>query len=180
MNDQPVQLYTYFRSSAAYRVRITLNLKRIPYVAHFVHLVKNEQRSSEYLKLNPQGFVPTLIDGDVVLTQSLAIMEYLEEKYSWPSFAKSPILPRMPEERARARQLAQIIACDIHPLNNFRVKECFTKKLRHKEEEWLEWYRYWICEGFRALEIILTNTSGTKKFCHSDAVPMMADICLVP
>ena len=166
-------LYGYFRSSAAYRARIALNLKGLAYEQRHVHLRRGEQRGAEYLELNPQGFVPMLVVGDRRLTQSLAIIEYLEERHPSP-----PLLPQAPEERAWVRSVALAIACDIHPLNNTRVLKYLSKELRLDEPRRDEWYRHWVREGFEALEAQLAR-QGSGRFCHGDA-PTMADVCLVP
>jgi len=143
-------LYSYFRSSAAYRVRIALNLKNIDYQIRPVHLLKNggEQFNADYLALNPQGRVPVLVEQDQVLTQSSAIIEYLEEIYPVP-----PLLPTDPIARAYVRSLAQMIACDIHPLNNLRVLNYLKNTFNHDQKQ--VWYIHWILEGFAALEMRL-------------------------
>jgi len=166
-------LYSYFRSSAAYRARIALNLKGLAYEQRAVHLVKGEQRGDAYLKLNPQGFVPMLEVGDLRLTQSLAIMEYLEEKYPQP-----PLLPASLEDRAWVRAVALEIACDIHPLNNTRVLRYLARDLHLEQPVRDEWYRHWVRDGFAAIETQLA-ARATGRFCHGDT-PTMADVCLVP
>ena len=166
-------LYDFFRSSAAYRVRIALNLKGLPAERRFVHLRKGEQRAEAYLAVNPQGLVPTLIDGDVHLTQSLAIIEYLDEKYPSP-----PLLPQSAADRAWVRALALSIACDIHPLDNLRVLKYLDRELQIDEPRRDEWYRHWIRVGFGALESHLA-TRVTGRYCLGDS-PTLADICLVP
>jgi maleylpyruvate isomerase len=168
-----MKLYTYFRSSAAYRVRIALNLKRLDYEAAFVNLLQGEQRDSNYLALNAQGLVPALQDGLTLLTQSLAIIEYLDERHPEP-----PLLPRDAAGRARVRALALAIACDIHPLNNLRVLQYLEKALSLDKPQRLAWYRHWIAEGFAALERMLEDPQ-TGDFCHGDA-PTISDIALVP
>lgn len=168
-----MKLYDYFRSSAAYRVRIAMNLKELSAEREFIHLRKGEQRGDAYRAINPQKLVPTLIDGDVTLTQSLAIIEYLNETKAGPA-----LLPSDPAGRARVRQLAQIIACDIHPINNLRILGYLTGKLGLSEEQRDEWYRHWVKEGFEALEALLQD-KATGTFCHGDQ-PTLADICLVP
>ena len=165
-------LYDYFRSSAAYRVRIALNLKGVVAERRFVHLRKGEQRAGDYLSVNPQGLVPTLVDGDVKLTQSLAIMEYLDDKYPSP-----PFLPKDTADRARVRAIALTIACDIHPIDNLRVLQYLEKTLGADEAKRNEWYGHWIREGFIAIEKMLAERPG--KFCFGDT-PTLADICLVP
>jgi maleylacetoacetate isomerase len=169
-----VQLHGYFRSSAAFRVRIALNLKGLE-VSHKTHnLRKDEHLDSAYTQLNPQALVPALeIDG-LVLTQSMAIIEYLEEAYPQPA-----LLPADFGGRARVRSLAQMIACDIHPINNLRVLRYLRKPLGHDEATVQVWYNHWITEGFVALERRMAGDSNTGKFCHGDQ-PSMADICLVP
>jgi maleylacetoacetate isomerase len=170
-----MKLYDYFRSSAAYRLRIGLNLKGVAPERAFVHLRKGEQRDEEYLSLNPQGLVPTLVtDGGDVLTQSVAILEWLDETFPSP-----PILPRDPAGRARVRSLALAVACDIHPINNTRVLSYLTGTLGVTEEQKNGWYKYWIDTGFEALETRLARERATGRFCHGDA-PTVADICLVP
>lgn len=169
-----MKLYTYFRSSAAYRVRIALNLKGLPYDAAFVHLRRKEQAAPSYRAVNPQGLVPALVDGDTVLTQSLAIVEYLEETHPRP-----PLLPPDPAGRARVRALSQAVACDIHPLNNLRVLMHLKDALGLDQAARDDWYRHWIVEGFDAVERLLAADPATGVFCHGDA-PTMADICLVP
>ncbi|WFM71453.1 maleylacetoacetate isomerase [Halomonas sp. CKK8] len=168
-------LYGYFRSSAAYRVRIALNLKGVDYDQSPVNLVKGEQREAANLGRNPQGMVPSLgTDEGVTLTQSMAICEYLDERYPEP-----PLLPADVTERARVRALAQVVACEIHPLNNLRVLKHLVGELGVDDEAKLAWYRHWIAEGFQALESMLTAEAGTGDFCHGDT-PTLADICLVP
>ncbi|MDE2024215.1 MAG: maleylacetoacetate isomerase [Gammaproteobacteria bacterium] len=171
-----MELYTYFRSSAAYRVRIALNLKGLKADYRYVHLVKDggQQHQPEYLALNPQGLVPALVDKGHVLTQSLAIIEYLDETHPQP-----PLLPKDAPGRARVRALAQIVACDIHPVNNQRILKYLEKEFRADEAARSKWYRHWIVEGFNALDKLLGSSPATGKFCHGDQ-PTLADICLVP
>jgi maleylacetoacetate isomerase len=169
-----LKLYTYFRSSAAFRVRIALNLKRLGYEPQFVHLAKGEHRRPEYAKVNPQGLVPTLVtDAGARLTQSLAIMEYLDEAQPSPA-----LLPKDALGRARVRALAQIVACEIHPLNNLRTLQYLKRSLGQNEEQINSWYRHWIADGLAKLEAALGD-GGAGKFSHGDA-PGMADCCLVP
>jgi maleylacetoacetate isomerase len=170
-----MKLYGYFRSSAAYRVRIALNLKGLSAEGAFVHLQKAQQRELDYLALNPQGLVPALVtdEGDV-LTQSLAIVDWLDETHPAP-----PLLPSDALGRARVRSIAQAIACDIHPLNNLRVLNYLTNTLGVSEEQKNGWYRYWIDQGFEALEARLARERATGRFCHGDE-PTLADVCLVP
>jgi len=169
-----MKLFGYYRSSAAYRVRIALNLKGMQVDHRFVHLRKGEQSSPEYGALNPQGLVPLVIDGPNVLTQSLAIIEYLEEIQPEPA-----LLPKTPLERARVRSIAQAIASDIHPLNNLRVLRYLVGPLKVSDEAKNEWYRHWVVEGLTALERSLTLAAGSGAFCHGDK-PTLADVCLVP
>jgi maleylacetoacetate isomerase len=170
-----MKLFDYFRSSAAYRVRIALNLKGVAPERAFVHLRRGEQREDDYLALNPQGLVPSLVtDQGDVLTQSLAILEWLDETYPEP-----PLLPPDAAGRARVRSLALAVACDIHPLNNTRVIAYLTGTLGVSEEQKNGWYKYWIDTGFEALETRLAREPSTGRFCHG-AAPTIADICLVP
>src|SRR6185312_4919350 len=140
-------LYDYFRSSAAYRVRIALHLKGLSAEQRSVHLRKGEQRAAGYLGVNPQGLVPTLLDGDLTLTQSLAIIEYLDETHPLP-----PLLPSKPAERAWVRSIAQSIACDIHPIDNTRVMQYLEHSLGLDEAKRNDWYAHWIRLGFEAIE----------------------------
>jgi maleylacetoacetate isomerase len=169
-----VKLYNYFRSSAAYRVRIALALKGLSYDYVSVHLAKGEQYSPEFTAINPQSLVPVLEDDGHLLYQSLAIMQYLDETHPNP-----PLLPADPFERNRVRSLALIIACEIHPLNNPRVLNYLTGKFGISEEQKLEWYHHWVKTGFTALEKRLTDEQGTGRFCHGDT-PGFADCVLVP
>lgn len=169
-----MKLYTYFRSSAAFRVRIALNLKGFAYESAFVHLPKGEHRKPAYGSLNPQGLVPTLEDGGRLLTQSLAIIEYLDETHPNP-----PLLPRDPFARARARSLALFVACEMHPLNNLRTLTHLKKELGQSEEQVNAWYRHWIAEGMAKLEAAMAKTPGTGKYSQGDA-PGIADCTLVP
>jgi len=171
-----MKLYTFFRSSAAYRVRIALNLKGLAYEALPVHLSRGggEQHAPAYRKLNPQSLVPVLQDGERALSQSLAIMEYLEEVYPLP-----PLLPNKPAARARVRSLALAIACEIHPLNNTRVLGYLSGPMGLGDEAKRTWYHHWIALGLGALEARLAAERETGSFCHGDA-PGLADCCLVP
>ena len=169
-------LHSYWRSSAAYRVRIALGLKELDWRTAGVHLVRDggEQHSDTYRRLNPQGLVPTLETDAVVLTQSMAIIEYLEERFPEP-----PLLPADAAGRARVRALAQIVACDIHPLNNLRVLQWLRNHLGADKGQRNQWYRHWISEGFNALEALLRNSRATGRYCHGDT-PSLADLCLIP
>ncbi|HUH93921.1 MAG TPA: maleylacetoacetate isomerase [Casimicrobiaceae bacterium] len=169
-----MKLYGYFRSSAAYRVRIALGLKGLPYEYAAVHLRKDEQSAQAYRALNPAQLVPALVDERGAFTQSLAIMEYLEERYPEP-----PLLPVAPEARARVRAIALGIACDIHPLDNLRVLRYLVRAVGTSEAVKDAWYRHWIDTGLAALETQLSGERATGEFCHGDA-PTLADCCLVP
>lgn len=170
-----MKLYGYFRSSAAYRVRIALNLKELAAEHVPVHLRKGEQAAAPFAALNPQKFVPALeTDEGAVLTQSLAIIEYLDEVHPHPA-----LLPADPVDRARVRALALAVACDIHPLNNLRVLKHLKNRLGLDEEARDAWYRHWIAEGFTALEAMLAGDPRTGRFCHGDSVTL-ADVVLVP
>jgi maleylacetoacetate isomerase len=169
-----MMLYGYFRSSAAFRVRIALNLKGIAYEQSSIHLRKNEQGKEDYLSLNPQGLVPTLDDDGELLTQSLAIIEYLDETHAEP-----PLLPGHPVARARVRSLAMAIACDIHPIDNLRVLRYLMKPLGHDDKAVEEWFNHWIRTGFQGIERILAEDGQAGQFCQGDR-PTLADICLVP
>ncbi len=169
-----VILYSYFRSSAAYRVRIALNLKKIDYEIRPVHLLKHggEQFNADFMALNPQGRVPVLVTKNQVLTQSSAIIEYLEEAYPSP-----PLLPADALDRAYVRAVAQLIACDIHPLNNLRVLNYLQDVFQFDAKQ--TWYCHWIQDGFAALETRLQQSPGRGGFCFGDT-PGMADAFLVP
>ena len=169
-----MKLYSYFRSSAAYRVRIALGLKGLEYEYIPVHLAMGEQRADAYRALNRQELVPTLVDGAAVITQSLAIIEYLDEVHPVP-----PLLPPEPAGRARVRAIALSIACDIHPLDNLRVLRYLTRTLGLADAVKDAWYRHWIDVGLAALEAQLAAAAATAAFCHG-AAPTLADVCLVP
>jgi maleylacetoacetate isomerase/maleylpyruvate isomerase len=168
-----MQLYNYFRSSASYRLRIALALKGLDYDYRAVHLSKNEQFNESYAAVSASRLVPALVDGDHVLTQSLAICEYLEETHPEP-----PLLPRDALGRARVRALACDIACEIHPLNNLRVLRYLVHDLKLSEDDKNRWYRHWVETGLETLERQLADPR-TGRFCHGDT-PTLADICLVP
>jgi maleylacetoacetate isomerase len=168
-------LYSYWRSSASYRVRMALNLKGIDYEIRPVHLVREggEQFAEDYAALNPQQLVPTLVDGETVITQSLAMLEYLEERHAEPA-----LLPRDAADRARVRAIAQAVACEIHPLNNLRVLKYLIGTAGLDEDAKLAWYRHWTESGLAAVERLLDNPR-TGRFCHGDE-PGLADCCLLP
>ena len=166
-------LYTYFRSSAAFRVRIALNLKGLAYESAFVHLAKGEHRAPAYGKVNPQALVPALEEGGALLTQSLAIIEFLEETHPAP-----PLLPNDPLGRARVRSLAMLIACEIHPVNNLRVLQHLQRALGQNEDQVNAWVRHWIADGLAKLEADLARP-GTGTYSHG-SLPTIADCCLVP
>ncbi|HZV65828.1 MAG TPA: maleylacetoacetate isomerase [Telluria sp.] len=171
-----MKLYTYFRSSAAYRVRIALNLKGLPYEAVPVHLLKDggQQLQDAYRDLNPSALLPALVDEGATITQSLAIIEYLDEVHPL-----APLLPRDALGRARVRALAQMVACDTHPINNLRVLKYLKHTLHVEEQAKNEWYRHWVRVGLAALEAHLARDADTGRFCHGDT-PSIADCCLVP
>jgi maleylpyruvate isomerase len=171
-----MELFTYFRSSAAFRVRIALNLKGLEAEPHCVHLVKDggQQHKPEYRKVNPQGFVPALVDQGHTITQSIAIIAYLDETHPNP-----PLLPKDALGRARVRAMALVIACDIHPLQNTRITKYLEQELKLDEAARKRWIVHWITEGFTALETMLAGDPATGKFCHGDT-PTMADVLLVP
>jgi maleylacetoacetate isomerase len=172
MSNAPsgLTLYTYFRSSAAFRVRIALNLKGLKPELRFVHLLQHEQARDEYLDLNPQGVVPTLLHDGRALGQSLAIIEYLDELVPTPA-----LLPPDPFPRARARQIAEAIACEIHPVCNLRIREYLRDVLKVNETGLAEYQRHWIGSGLEAVERLV----GDDRFCLGNT-PTLADICLVP
>jgi maleylpyruvate isomerase len=171
-----MKLYSYFRSSAAYRVRIALNLKGLAYETVPVHLLKDggQQLSEGYRQVNPAGLVPALADGDWTIGQSMAILEYLEETHPEPA-----LLPAGAKPRARVRSIAQLIACDIHPLNNLRVLKYLKHELQADDEARDAWYRHWIGQGLAAVESLLAGHPDTGRYCHGDQ-PTFADLCLVP
>lgn len=171
-----MKLYTYFRSSAAYRVRIALGLKGLDYEALPVHLLRDggEQLGAAYRAVNPSALLPALDDGGAPLHQSLAIIEYLEETHP-----QAPLLPADVPGRARVRALAMTVACDTHPLTNLRVLKYLGGTLGLSEPARGEWYRHWVNEGLAMLEAHLANAPQTGRYCHGD-LPGMADCCLVP
>lgn len=169
-----MKLYNYFRSSASFRVRIALELKGLPYDYLPVHLVKGEHKTADYTTVSPSALVPTLeTDGGERLGQSMAIIEYLDEIHPQP-----PLLPADPLKRARVRALSQLVACEIHPLNNLRVLKYLVRELRVGEEAKNTWYRHWAREGLQALERELAQ-QPPGRYCWGD-VPTLADCCLVP
>ena len=167
-------VYEYFRSSAAFRLRIALNLKGLNPDRRYIHLANGEQRKTAYKSINPQGLVPFMVDGDFNLAQSLAIIEYLDETHPEPA-----LLPTDVKDRAWVRSVAQMIACDIHPLNNTRVLSYLSDELKISDTAKNKWYCHWIAEGFAALEKILDVRNEQSTFCLGEA-PTLADICLVP
>ncbi len=174
MDGRIMKLYGYFRSSAAFRVRIALNLKGLAPDTAMINLQAGDQSSADYRRVNPQGRVPALEDGGAIMVQSMAIMEYLDEKYPAP-----PLLPDDSEGRARVRGIANIVACDIHPLNNLAVLNYLKDELGADQDAVVGWYRHWVKEGFDGIEPLLAGSKETGTFCHGDA-PGLADICLVP
>ena len=168
-----MKLYSYFRSSAAYRVRIALNLKGLPYEMDFVHLTKDggRQHSAEFNAINPAKLVPALrLDSGDVLTQSLAIIDYLDETHSQP-----PLLPGDPVQRAKVRAVALTIACDIHPIDNLRVLQYLKRTLKHEQSDIDAWYHHWIIQGFNTIEAAI----APGPHCFGAQVTL-ADICLIP
>jgi len=169
-----INLYTFFRSSAAFRVRIALNVKGLAYSSIPKAFAKNEHRAEDYLMINPQGLIPALEADGNLLSQSLAIIEYLEETRPDP-----PLLPKEPGARAKVRAMALAIACEIHPLNNLRVLNYLRQTFGQNEDGVNTWYRHWVAEGFAGLETMVREASWTKRYCHGDALSM-ADVLLVP
>ena len=169
-------LYGYFRSSAAFRARIALNLKGIKPELRFVHLLRDggEQHTAEYKSINPQELIPALAHDGHLITQSMAIIEYLDEIVPEP-----PILPRDPYGRARARELAYVVGCEIHPVNNLRVGRYMKKIYQTSDDDIARWHRHWIKVGFDALETMLATSPHTGAYCHGDT-PSIADILLIP
>ncbi len=175
MQDE-LLLYDYWRSSAAYRVRIALNLKGLNYQQRSIHLVRagGEQRQPTYAALNPQQLVPTLLHGELVLTQSMSIIEYLDEV-----FRATPLLPADPLARAQCRALAQVIGCEIHPLNNLRVLQYLSGPMGADDDQKSDWYQHWLRHGFDAFEALLTRYALTRDYCLG-MQPTLADCCLLP
>ncbi|MEK6425188.1 MAG: maleylacetoacetate isomerase [Burkholderia gladioli] len=171
-----MKLYSYFRSSASYRVRIALHLKGLPFDYRAVHMLRGggEQLQDAYRALSPDALVPTLVDGDTTLQQSLAIIEYLDETVPEP-----PLLPCSPADRAHVRAIALQIACEIHPLDNLRVLRYLKRTLGVPEDAKNAWYRHWIEQGFATLETRLAGDSRTGKLSYGDT-PTLADLCLIP
>ncbi len=169
-------LYGYFRSSAAFRARIALNLKGVKPDLHFIHLLKDggQQHTPEYKALNPQELIPALVHDGHTITQSLAMIEYLDEIVPEP-----PLLPPDAFGRARCREIAYAVACDIHPVNNLRVGQYIKRTFKTQDEDIFSWQRHWITVGFDALEKMLSSSPETGKFCHGDTATI-ADICLIP
>ncbi|MGH1477168.1 MAG: maleylacetoacetate isomerase [Geminicoccales bacterium] len=167
-----MQLYDYWRSSAAYRVRIALQMKGLEAEQIPVDLRAGGQRADEYLAVNPQGLVPFFVDGELRISQSLAIIEYLEEAYP-----KDPVLPKDPIQRATSRAIAQIIALDVHPLNNLRVLQLLESEFGAGQKKRGNWYHHWLAKGFEAVEVMVKEAPGD--FCIGDQ-PTLADICMVP
>ena len=174
MSGDSVKLYSFWRSSACYRVRIALNLKRIAFETASVDLPGNAQHEPAFKEINPQEIIPVLMHGGRVLRQSLAIMEYLDE--TWP---ENPLLPSVARDRQRSRAIAQAIACEIHPLNNLRVMKYLETTFGASKEQRETWMRHWISMGFDALEKVLNDNPSTGAFCEGDR-PTIADCCLVP
>jgi maleylacetoacetate isomerase/maleylpyruvate isomerase len=169
-----MQLYSYFRSSASFRVRIALALKGLPYDYSGVHLQQGEQSQPAYAEVSPAQLVPALRDGDALLTQSLAIIEYLDETHPEP-----PLLPADALGRARVRALAMDIACEIHPLNNLRVLRYLVHEMGVAEERKDAWYKHWVESGLAVVERRLAGQAATGRYCHGNA-PTLADCVLVP
>ena len=169
-----MKLYTFFRATAPYRMRIALNLKGIAYEPEYVSLPNREHHEADYARVNPQRLLPALVDGETVLVQSLATMEYLEETHPEP-----PLLPQGAAARAYVRAIAQMVACEMHPLNNLRVLKYLENVLGHDEAVRQAWYAHWIAEGFTAIEAFLVERGLAGRYCHGDQVTM-ADVCLIP
>jgi len=172
-----ITLYSYWRSTAAYRIRIALNIKQVAYTQQSVNLVRDggEQHEAEYRNINPQGLVPSIVHGDVKISQSIAILEYLEEKYP----QKVALLPKTLEQRAFVRQLCQIIASDLHPLNNLRVLQYLSNSLKVDEKQRMKWYHHWLGLGFDAFSSLLDKQGISGSYCLGGELSM-ADVCLIP
>jgi maleylacetoacetate isomerase len=178
MSTEPaLTLYDYWRSSACYRVRIALNLKGLRYAQKAVHLLNDggEQHAAGYREVNPQQVVPSLVDGQRVIRQSLAIIEYLDEAY----IETARLLPALARDRARVRAIALLVACDVHPLNNLRVMQFLEREYAIGQPAREQWSRHWMQEGFGALETMLAGDAATGAYCLGDA-PTLADACLIP
>ena len=177
MVAEGIKLYSYWRSSAAFRVRIALNLKGLVYDIVPVHLTDagGQQHAASFHEINPQELIPVLVDGVRIIRQSMAIVEYLDEAYE----GERKLLPVTVRERARVRGLAHIIACDIHPLGNLRVLEYLEREFNTPQVERERWAQHWIRDGFAAFEGLLADNPSTGLFCEGDE-PTLADICLVP
>lgn len=169
-----MKLYTYFRSSSSFRVRIALNLKGLEYEPAFIHLVKAEQKSANYKNLNPLGLIPALEVNDNVLAQSTAIIEYLDETHPTP-----PLLPSDPIERAQIRSMVALIACEMQPLNNLSILQYLKNDLEQNQASVDQWYAHWIARGFDALEILIDRHGGKEGYCFGNSITM-ADVFLVP
>ena len=169
-----MKLYTFFRASAPYRMRIALNLKGIAYESEYVSLPGSEHHQPGYADVNPQRLLPALVDGETVLIQSLATMEYLEETHPEPA-----LLPQEPAARAYVRAIAQMVACEMHPLNNLRTLKYLENTLGCDQEARQAWYAHWIAEGFTAIEALLVERGLAGQYCYGDQVTM-ADACLIP
>lgn len=169
-----MKLYNFFRSSAAFRVRIALNVKGLEYERISKAFARNEHRAPDYLALNPQGLIPALSVDGATISQSVAIIEYLNDVHPEP-----PLLPANPMARAQVRSMALAIACDIHPLNNLRVLNYLRQNLSQDEDGVNTWYRHWVGEGFRGLEKQVSKLSSSKRHCFGDSLSL-ADVCLVP
>jgi maleylacetoacetate isomerase len=171
-----MKLYDYFRSTACYRVRLALSLKNIVYEKIEIHLINNngEQHSPKYQHINPQGLVPSLDINGKILTQSLAIIDYLEEL-----FPETPLLPQDPWFKAIIKSLALIIACDMHPLNNLRVLNRLKEQFKANQEQVNDWYHHWLAEGFNAFELQLQRLERSNPVCFGTK-PSLADLCLIP
>ena len=168
-----MRLYSFFRSSAAYRVRIALNVKGVDYETVTVDLPGGAHRAPEFRAVNPQATIPTLDDDGTILWQSLAIIEYLDARYPEPQ-----LIPAVPVARARVQALAQLIACEIHPLNNLRVLKYLRGELKLDEAAVGKWYSHWVAEAFGPLETLVSGFSGSR-YCFGDSLSL-ADVCLVP